>query len=170
MLIYAEDAIFEGCSIASEQIDNMTNTEAKVRIANPDLVLDEDQAACKILEGPKNSNEAVRNITRARGVKFTNQRKTAAVEKESIMEENTASKKASTSGKKTCTDPSRRLKGNLKKSNKADTCRTRSGGANNTDWKRTTTGKRKSNVLEKAGSKEASTPEKNIKRKLTYVS
>lgn len=132
----------EGCDTASEQIDEMTNTEANVSIANPDPELDQDLTACMILEGPKNSNEAVRNITRARGVKDTNQRKTAAFEKESIIE-----------GKKTCTDPSRRFKGISKKSNKADRCRTRSGGAKNTNRKRTTAVKSKSTLVEKSSFK-----------------
>ncbi|KAL8145938.1 hypothetical protein AgCh_003894 [Apium graveolens] len=165
-----EDSILEGCSTASEKINERTNTEANVSIVNPDLVLDQDQAACMILEGPKNSNEAFRNITRARGAKDTNQRKTAAVEKESIVEEYTASKKASSDGIKTCTGPSLRFRETSKKSNKAVMCRTRSGGAEKTDWKKATTGKKKSSLIEKAGSKETSKPEANTKRKLTYGS
>lgn len=160
----------EGRSTASELIDEMTNTEAFVSIANPGLELDQDHTACMIPEGPKNYNEAVRKITRARGAKDTNQLKTAAVGEESIIKENTASEKASTAGKKTCTYPSRRFSGISKKTSKADRCSTRSGGAKNTDRKSTTTVNRESTLIEKEASKETSTPEKNTKRKLTYVS
>ncbi|KAK1396549.1 hypothetical protein POM88_006412 [Heracleum sosnowskyi] len=236
--VSSEDANLKGCRNANAQINVMTNARANVSLANTDPKLDQDHTACMILEGSKNSNEAIEYINRAGGAKDTaqkktadieresnfkenaiyeeastakektyndvpsedaslngcsnasentnevnntkandtlantnpeldqDQRKTAAIEKESIMEENTASKKESTAGNKTCTDPSRRLGEILKKSNKADRCRTRSGGPKNT----TTTVKRESTSIKKAASKETSTPDKNTQRKLTYGS
>ncbi|XP_063950400.1 kinetochore-associated protein KNL-2 homolog isoform X2 [Daucus carota subsp. sativus] len=144
--------------------ENTASKEASVSVANLNVVLDEEHIACMIREGLKDHNEAVGSAA-----KDTDQRKTPDVEKESIMTANTASKEASTTGKKTCTDASRRFTESSKMSDKAVKCRTRSGGARNTDRRRTATVKKENHLIEKAASKETSTGEKNTKRELTYL-
>lgn len=84
-----------GCVDASER----TNETNNIKDTNP--TLHQDPTACMILEGSENSNEAFRYMTRAFSAKDTDQRRTADIEMESNLNEDTIIKEASIAEEKT---------------------------------------------------------------------
>lgn len=92
----------KGCINENGHINEITDARANVCLTNTDPELDQDRTTCIFLEGSKNSSEAARYITRARGAKDTAQRKTADIEKESNFKENAINEAASAAEEKTC--------------------------------------------------------------------
>lgn len=79
----------------------MNAARENINLANTDPELEQDHTACMTTEGSKNSNEAVKYITRSHGAKDTDQKKTADVKKASTSTEKAALKETSAPEKKT---------------------------------------------------------------------